>query len=83
MCSIPAVSDLLVRLSHLSRLQALLLHRHQLPQDGAGTDHVDEPTQEELGGRPHPQVKLLVKNLFSLMTFHNFRPAGTTSTTAT
>ena len=82
-----AVSDLVVHLSHLSLVQALLLHRHQLPQDRAGADHADEPPQEELGGRAHPQVSwrdaITVNDLLSFTHLTNFCSPGTTSSTAT
>ena len=53
---------LLLRIS-----QTLLFHRHQLPEERVGAENVDEPEQEELGGRPHSaglSAALQVKRIF-------------------
>ena len=47
--------------------QALLLHRHQLSQDGAWANYVDESPQEELGGRANSQVSIMMFVISMLM----------------
>ena len=36
-------------------IQALLLHRYQLQEERVRTEDVDEPQQEELGGRTYTE----------------------------